>query len=181
MTNPLVTASAPDQVSLHHLVAQLSGLLRNCTEPAEQRVRRADALLHGYPIRQAGSSEPRHAQPSGPTLLAWQIKQLMVYIESHIESPITIPELANIAGLSPSYFCRAFRESVKESPHCFVMRRRIARSQSLMSTTKAPLSHIAIDCGFADQAHFSRVHRKLVGVAPGYWRRMQPAEEFAAA
>jgi transcriptional regulator GlxA family with amidase domain len=114
-------------------------------------------------------------------LLAWQIKRLVAYIESHSESPITIQELASIAGLSPPHFCGAFRRSLKESPHCLVMQRRIARSQSLMSTTRGPLSHIAIDCGFADQAHFSRVHRKLVGMAPGIWRRMRPVDELAAA
>jgi AraC family transcriptional regulator len=181
MTNNLATTSTSDQVSLGNLIAQLSGLLGNCAEPAEQRVRRADALLRNYPMQQVEASELRHTPPSGPALLAWQIKQLMVYIESHIEFPISIQELASIARLSPSHFCRAFRNSLNESPHCFVMQRRIARSQALMSTTGAPLSHIAIDCGFADQAHFSRVHRKLVGMAPGTWRRMRPADELAAA
>ena len=181
MTNNLATTFTSDQVSLRNLIAQLSGLLGNPAEPAEQRVRRAGTLLRNYPMQQGEASEPRDAQPSGPALLAWQIKRLMAYIESHIESPISIQELAGIAGLSPSHFCRAFRKSLNESPHCFVMQQRIARSQALMSTTKAPLSHIAIDCGFADQAHFSRVHRKLVGMAPGIWRRMRPAEELAAA
>jgi len=181
MTNNLATTSTSDQVSLRNLIAQLSGLLGNPAEPAEQRVRQADALLRNYPTQRGEASEPRDAQPGGPALLAWQIKRLMAYIESHIESPISIQELAGIAGLSPSHFCRAFRKSLNDSPHCFVMQRRIARSQALMSTTRAPLSHIAIDCGFADQAHFSRVHRKLVGMAPGIWRRMRPADELAAA
>jgi AraC family transcriptional regulator len=181
MTNNLATTATSDQVSLRNLLAQLSGLLGNCAEPAEQRVQRADALLRNFPMQQGEAFESRDARPSGPALLAWQIKRLVAYIESHIESPISIQELASIAGLSPSHFCRAFRRSLKESPHCFVMQRRIARSQALMSTTRAPLSHIAIDCGFADQAHFSRVHRKLVGMAPGIWRRMRPVDELAAA
>jgi len=173
MTQNLATN---DHSSLRNLFAQVSGLLENCAEPAELRVRRAGALLRDYPMHEFQVSTPSRAQATGPALPAWQIRLLTDYIESHIESPMSIQELASIARLSPSHFCRAFRRSLNESPHCFVMRRRVARSQALMSSTSAPLSHIAFDCGFADQAHFSRVHRKLVGVAPGKWRKMGPKD-----
>ena len=93
MTNNLATTSTADQVSLGNLIAQLSGLLGNPAEPAEQRVRRAGTLLRNYPMQQGEASEPRDAQPSGPVLLAWQIKRLMAYIESHIESPISTSSL----------------------------------------------------------------------------------------
>jgi AraC family transcriptional regulator len=179
MTQNLATTSSPNHSSLRNLFVQVSGLLENCSEPAEQRVRRAGALLRGYPLQEFQVSEPSRARSTGPALPAWQIRRLMDYIETHIESPISIQELAGIARLSPSHFCRAFRRSLNESPHCFVMRRRVARSQALMSTTRAPLSHIAIDCGFADQAHFSRVHRRLAGVAPGKWRQMGPKDASA--
>jgi AraC-like DNA-binding protein len=177
MTQNVATTSSPDHAALHNLFVQVSGLLENFAEPAEVRVRRAGALLRDYPLRRFPASDPCLARPvasaRGGGLPLWQIRKLTEYIENHIESTISIQDLAGIVRLSPSHFCRAFRRSTNDSPHCFVMRRRIARSQELMTTTRARLANIALDCGFADQAHFCRVYRKLEGEAPGIWRKMR--------
>jgi transcriptional regulator GlxA family with amidase domain len=93
------------------------------------------------------------------------------HIESHLDGAITTPDLATIAKLSTYHFARAFRESLSETPHEYVMRRRIERAQGLMLTTGIALGRIAIDCGFADQAHFNKLFRRLVGESPGVWRR----------
>ena len=163
MTVNVATWSSPDHFSLRALISQVSGLLQNCDESAEIRVRRAGALLRDHTSR-----EPIPAPRGG--LPAWKIKKVTEYIDSHIGSSLNTPDLAIIAGLSPWHFCRAFRISLNVSPHGFVMRRRIVRSQSLMRTTRARLADIALECGFADQAHFSRVHTRLTGVAPRVWR-----------
>lgn len=172
MTLNVATSSSSDHFSLRALVAQVSGLLENADESAENRVRQAGALLREYPLQ-----HPVLAARGG--LPAWKIKKVMEYIEGHLDSSIGLQDLAFLAGLSPWHFCRAFRISQNQSPHGFVMRRRIARSQALMATTSAPLADIALECGFADQAHFSRVHTKLMGLAPRAWRRTrQDAEEI---
>jgi AraC family transcriptional regulator len=174
MTQNLAITTPSDGVALGDLFAKISGLLENSAEPAEHRVRQAGALLRSHPYKLSRAADPSVVAARHPSLPAWQIKRLMDHIDSNIDASISIQDLAGVAKLSPSHFCRAFRASLNETPHCFVMRRRVARSQALMSTTRAPLSHIAVDCGFADQAHFSRVHRRLVGVAPGLWRRTEP-------
>ena len=73
--------------------------------------------------------------------------------------------------LSPAHFSRAFRTSFGCSPLEYVTRRRMERAQGLMLSTDIPLSQIALDCGFADQAHFSRLFRRVVGESPRVWRR----------
>jgi AraC family transcriptional regulator len=173
MTLNVATKSSSDHVSLRALFAQVSGLLENCAEPPEKRIRSAGALLREYPFEDLGLDYglAPSVPPERGGLPVWKIKRVMDYIESHIGYSISIADLAGLIGLSPWHFCRAFRTSLRESPHGFVMRRRIARSQSLMAATRAPLSEIALECGFADQAHFSRVHARLVGVSPGTWRR----------
>jgi AraC-like DNA-binding protein len=47
----------------------------------------------------------------------------------------------------------------------------VEHAQRLMLATDAPLSQIALDCGLADQAHFSRLFRRFVGESPRSWRR----------
>jgi AraC family transcriptional regulator len=52
------------------------------------------------------------------------------------------------------------------------MQQRIEKSKLEMLRTEAPLSAIALACGFADQSHFTRVFTKRTGISPGIWRRM---------
>jgi transcriptional regulator GlxA family with amidase domain len=105
-------------------------------------------------------------------LTRWQIRRVINYIDAHLEiRRLRTSDLAVLIGYSPSYFHRAFRRSVGESPRTFVMQRRVAKAQKLMRDNSLPLCQIAIVCGFADQSHFSRVFHKLVGENPGAWRR----------
>ena len=63
--------------------------------------------------------------------------------------------------------------SLEVTPHAYIVRRRIEKACFLMETSPMPLGQIAIECGFADQAHFNRTFRKHLDCSPGAWRRMQ--------
>ncbi|ORE90371.1 AraC family transcriptional regulator [Aurantimonas sp. 22II-16-19i] len=104
-------------------------------------------------------------------LAAWQIRQVVRHIDAGLSETIRLDELAAVARLSNSHFSRAFRISLGETPHRFVMRRRIEEAQHLMLTTRSPLSRIAGDCGLTDQAHLTRLFRRFVGDTPLNWRR----------
>jgi AraC-like DNA-binding protein len=69
------------------------------------------------------------------------------------------------------HFAVAFRNSVGESPREHIIRRRIERAQGLMLSTEKSLSDIAAECGLADQAHLTRLFRRIVGDSPAAWRR----------
>jgi AraC family transcriptional regulator len=104
-------------------------------------------------------------------LAPWQAKRVAAYIEANINSNFRATDLAGIVQLSVSYFFRAFRRSFGETPHAYVTRQRMRRAQVIMRSSQMPLSQIALDCGMSDQAHFTRVFRKVVGINPGVWRR----------
>jgi AraC family transcriptional regulator len=104
-------------------------------------------------------------------LAPWQQKQVAEYVAANIGSTIRVRDLASVARLSVGHFFRAFRESFGEPPFAHVARQRIQRAQSLMLSSRASLSQIALDCGMSDQAHFTRVFRRIVGINPGVWRR----------
>lgn len=111
------------------------------------------------------------APPRQGGLAPWQERRLRTYVADHIDTTILIEDLARIAGLSCSYLCRAFRCSFGVSPHGYVTRTRIELARRLMVEGDEPLSQIAAACGFADQAHFSRVFRAETGDTPNRWRR----------
>ncbi|UXM95942.1 AraC family transcriptional regulator [Bartonella sp. HY329] len=103
------------------------------------------------------------------TLSQRQLKQVTQFIENNYDRIIRIEELANICGLSKSYFCTAFKMTTGISPLSFQMQRRIKKAKLLLEREQRPLSDIATTIGFSDQAHFTRVFKKINGTTPKEW------------
>ena len=104
-------------------------------------------------------------------LAPWQQRAVGRYMRQRLERPFRVKELADLATLSVSHFCRAFRKSFGTTPRLHLIRLRVERAQQLMLTTSDPLSQIALACGMADQAHLSKLFRRTVGETPSAWRR----------
>ena len=134
--------------------------------PVEECMRRAAVIL-----RRADESPSADRSHTRGGLAPWQIRKVTSYVDANLGGPIRSEELAALVCLNPCYFSRVFRNSFGDSPCEYVMRRRIERAQGLMLSTGAPLSQIALDCGFSDQSHFSRLFRRVVGEAAATWRR----------
>jgi len=113
-------------------------------------------------------------------LASWQAKRVVAYIESNIGLSLRVADLAGIVQLSISYFFRAFRKSFGQSPRAYVEVQRMRHAQVIMLNTREPLSQVALDCGMCDQAHFTRVFRKIVGISPNLWRRQFQFEPMSA-
>ena len=127
---------------------------------------RPSALASILPERLPGYASRAHGG-----LATWQIKRVVDHIESELENALRIEDLSRLIDLSPGHFCRTFKTSMGETAHSFIIRRRIRRAQILMLETRNSLSEIACSCGLADQAHLTRLFRKLVGDTPMNWRR----------
>jgi AraC family transcriptional regulator len=161
-------------VALHQLrsaVVELSialnETLRDERSSAVARLQRAKALLIG----DHGSSPQPSRKNARRGLAPWQVGRVLAHIEANLSAPIQNRDLAAIARLSTYHFNVAFRNSVGDPPHAYIIRRRIERAQGLMLSTNRALSDIAVDCGLSDQAHFTRLFGKIVGESPGAWRR----------
>ena len=109
-------------------------------------------------------------------LAPWQARRALSLIELNLGGTIKMGELATASRLSVSYFSKAFRADFGLSPHEYVIRRRVQRAQELMLVTQKTLACIAVACGFADQPHFTRLFRRIVGVTPARWRRSRCSE-----
>jgi AraC family transcriptional regulator len=104
-------------------------------------------------------------------LAAWQILRVRAYIDGNLHRTIHIRDLSTVARRSPAHFSRKFKLAVGESPHAYVVRRRLERACHLMITSAEPLSEIALSVGFSDQAHLCRLFRQAFGQSPASWRR----------
>jgi AraC-like DNA-binding protein len=110
-------------------------------------------------------------QPPRGGLPAGVLRRICEHIESHLENNISLEVLAADARLSVYHFARAFRQSMGISPHRYVMQQRVKKAQEMLARTDLSLASIAIAVGFADQSHFSRHFRRLVGTTPSGFRR----------
>ena len=144
------------------------------SESAKQHIVQALALMHAqHGEAPAAPRAPiRASRPSGRNgLAAWQRRRVSTHIDANLGTGILIKDLATLLGCSHSHFCRSFRITFGIPPHLYVTRRRIEFAQTLMLTTPARLSEIALTCGMSDQSHFTRAFRRVVGDTPHVWRR----------
>jgi AraC family transcriptional regulator len=99
------------------------------------------------------------------------------YIDSHITDPVPVADLCALIRLSEAHFSRAFKRTFGKSPHAFVIRRRVELAAQYMLQTEAPLSDIALQCGFTDQPHLCKHFRQMTGHTPAAWRRAHGSED----
>jgi AraC family transcriptional regulator len=92
-------------------------------------------------------------------------------IDASIATPPSVEHLATIAGVHASHLLRTFRRYHGTSIASYVRARRIERARIEVAAAKRPLSMIALDAGFADQSHFTRVFRRTFGETPGQYAR----------
>jgi AraC-like DNA-binding protein len=97
------------------------------------------------------------------------LTRVMRYVDERLGESISLADLANLAGVSRFHFARQFRVSTGESPMEYRRRMRIERAKRILAQQSATIAEVAIRLGFADQSHFTRTFRRMVGVSPGHY------------
>jgi AraC family transcriptional regulator len=119
-----------------------------------------------------GAPEVQRVQARGG-LAAWQERMLAEHIEQHLAERIPLGTLARLAGLSPSHFCRAFKQSFGMPPHRYQTERRMERAKQLLAAPASSVTDIGLTMGFRDTSAFSTAFRKATGFTPtGYQRNL---------
>lgn len=139
-------------------------------------VRDTLALALALELMQSFATSPFVPSAQRGGLGAVQLKRAVEHLLDGPGAPVTLEDLATDAGLSRYHFCRQFRIATGLSPHQYQLRARVERAQLILRTRPArPLSEVALECGFSDQSHFTRVFRRVSGVTPGRYRRVSAA------
>ena len=108
-------------------------------------------------------------------LAPWQLRKVDDYLRAHIGESLRLERLAEVAHLSLSHFCRSFKTATGIAPHQWILQARIDRARELLLQPRARLADVAVETGFADQAHFTRAFGRAVGQSPGAWQRSRSA------
>ena len=99
-----------------------------------------------------------------------RIRQALRYMSVHYQQPIVLSDVAQAVGLSPGYFSSLFKVTVGLSFRDQLCRFRVEASKRLLLGSDYSLTDIAVATGFADQSHFCKVFRRVVGLPPGRYR-----------
>ena len=106
-------------------------------------------------------------------LAPWQERRAKEVLIASLSGDISLSELAATCGLSPGHFSHAFKQTVGLPPHQWLLLQRVERAKQLLLNTSQPLCEIALEAGFADQSHFTRVFSQRTKISPAAWRRAQ--------
>ena len=109
---------------------------------------------------------PAEARRDGP-----KARAAREYLDGHFLDPISLQDAAVVLGTHPVYLARTFRESFGTTVGEYLRRLRLNHASDLIAKTDLPLGEVALDAGFADQAHLTRAFGQMAGTTPGRYRR----------
>jgi AraC family transcriptional regulator len=161
---------------MHHVISLLDAAMHQLFHKeiaAQGTILKAASLLR----QQIDPPATREVPDARGRLLAWQARKVRDYIDGHITGPVLVADLCALVQRSEAHFSRSFKRTFGESPHSFIVRRRVELAAQYMLATNGSLSDIALGCGFTDQAHLCKHFRQAVGQTPAAWRRAHGSQD----
>lgn len=157
------------------LLSQICLSLLNSTTGTEP----GTALFKEYALaaliaRLANQTPRKHVHPSTNRVLSnreWAI--ISAHVGDQLDGNLSLANLARLVDMGQHAFIRAFKARSGYSPHQFILRKRIARARILLADARFSLTEVALQVGFADQAHMTSTFSRLTGETPGRLRRQE--------
>jgi AraC-like DNA-binding protein len=98
--------------------------------------------------------------------------------DARYSEPLSVPDLAAAAGISPAHFSRQFKRTFGESPHQYLLTRRLERAGALLRTTDWPIADICFAVGAQSIGSFTTSFRRMFGSTPLAYRAKHPPAEW---
>jgi AraC family transcriptional regulator len=99
-----------------------------------------------------------------------QLRQILDYIDAHLDQNIKLADLARLLDMSQFHFSHLFKQSIGTSPYQYLIQQRVERAKQLLKQTDRLIVDIALDCGFNSHSHLSKQFRQLTGVTSKAYR-----------
>jgi AraC-like DNA-binding protein len=95
--------------------------------------------------------------------------------DAQFAEPLDVADLARAAGLSPAHFSREFRATFGESPHAYLLTRRLERAATLLTTTDRSVAEICFEVGLQSVGSFTTSFKRTYGLSPAAFRAAHPS------
>ena len=103
-------------------------------------------------------------------LTPYQLRAVIEYIQTHLDSELNLTKLSNIVQISPHYFASLFKQSTGLSPYKYIIQCRLQKAKTLLQQQDLPIVFICQEVGFKNQSHFTRVFRQHFQITPKAYR-----------
>ena len=144
-------------------------LLQEMDQPEAQSDLYADTvaqMLAVHLVRRHGTVRPQERPLRGAALSAQTLRRLGDYVREHLQSPISLDDLAAVAAMSPYHFSRMFKQTTGQTPNEFVIGLRLVRAAHLLRRTRWTVAQVAGEVGYQSVRHFTRLFRRRLGCPP---------------
>lgn len=153
-----------DEILSHHLLGLIAYMIESQQHGDDPVI--SESMIRNFLLLLG----KRHGRPSAALsvdaeAVDHRIGLLLKWVESNLGADISVESMAARVGLSPAYFSREFKRAIGVTPWTYVMDRRVALAHARLAQGQSACS-VAMECGFADQAHMSRTMKSRLGVLP---------------
>lgn len=145
--------------------AGLQALYEVLVDPRQDVLRKQSAAVEFFTEVQLRLN-PVDQPPREPN---FKLERAAEFIRDHCTQMLKLEDICEAAQLSPSYLIRAFKQHFGMTPHAFLVNRRIQFAREQLRNGKL-IADVALQAGFADQAHFQRAFKQHLAATPGQYR-----------
>ena len=126
--------------------------------------------------------QPSPAKPIAPPDVhpARYLLRARDLVDARYADPLDVGDLARAAGLSRAHFSAEFRRAFGESPHAYLLTRRLERAAALLRTTDHTVADICMSVGLSSVGSFTTSFRRMFGLSPTAYRASQPPASMLA-
>jgi AraC family transcriptional regulator len=157
-----------DDPTLWNTALKLNRLIENSGYESSLYIRALGTVL-AHELVRLNAGSPDSSLRGG--LAAWQQRRVADYIEEHVADQISLSTLAQLARLSPYYFCRAFKQSFGMPPHRYHNSRRIEHAKTFLENPVSSVTDIGLTLGFSETSAFTAAFHRATGLTPTAYRR----------
>jgi len=121
----------------------------------------------------AGFARQQPVDPLGH--VPFWLRRAREALHAHFQSPLRLSTVAGWVGIHPVHLAREFRKHHGSTVGQYVRRLRVESASRKLVESDSPLAAIAVEVGFANQAHFSRIFKAVTGISPARYRAVSSA------